>query len=251
MKDNRKRDEKKMATMKTMCSVLALGIFCAGCVSDPFISDSIDKLDIMPMACELPGAPASPVEPFSREKLLGGWESGVVKSPWRRVDGYGVHSPGVRIMNKQYMFFSDGSYCKAEGMAIVSMSRSVNDFMLKSKGYWSYDKGVLTLNMRYYELDINCGELSSGEKSHKAEKCNRIKKVNVICYDNDEIAIEEQNPPKDNSSANGDRELVTVDSRGVRVERTIKVTGMRDGKEIGTVDERTIPPIRFRRKKKE
>ena len=58
--------------------------------------------------------------------------------------------------------------------------------------------------------------------------------------------VAEQSIPS-RSSAKG-RKVVTVDDYGVKTEREITVSGIKDGKEIGTVSESVYPPMHFRKK---
>lgn len=239
--------------IKILFSMLVFGSICTGCVSDPFITDSLAKLDRFPSCCKLPDGFSVVAEPFPKEKLLGEWNSGVIQAPCRHVDGNGIYDSGVYIKNEQYGFFDDGSFCRAEGAHIVAKGRygellGANGFLLKSKGEWSYEDAILTLKTQYYDLEITSGH-DRKVVSRKTESCNKINTYTVTCYDNGEIAIGEREPNVNSSPSSGDRELVTIDNQGARTERTIKVTGIKDGKEVGVVDEKVIPPTRFKRQK--
>ena len=246
---------KDMSWMKKFCSTLMLGAACAGCVSDPFIADSLAKLDRVPMHCKLPDYASVVAEPLQKEKLLGEWSSGVIEAPCRHIGGNGVYDSGWLFKTREYGFFSDGSFYGVDGSlnSVKGIHREwLGNYghLLKYRGTWSYEAAVLTLNTQYYELEISSG-LGNDRKvvSRETESCNKENTFIVTCYDNGEIAIEERNP-KINSSSSGDRNLVSIDNQGVRTERTVKVTGIRDGKEVGVVDEKVIPPIRFKRKEK-
>ena len=82
-----------MTTMKTIVGIVALGAFCSGCITDPYIDESMAKLDKIPMHCKLPEC-YKVVEPLSREKLLGVWVSDVITAKSRRIDCNGINETG-------------------------------------------------------------------------------------------------------------------------------------------------------------
>ena len=236
-----------MTTMKTIVGIVALGAFCSGCITDPYIDESMAKLDKIPMHCKLPEC-YKVVEPLSREKLLGVWVSDVITAKSRRIDCNGINETGcAHIQGKEFGFFRDCSYYMVYDNCLV-VNGQCNGFTLKCAGEWTYTNGFLSLNAKKYELKVWEG-LKRKVKSCEAETCNRINTFNVVCYDNGEIAINEKEPKDNNSQSAVEREVVTVDNRGVKTERTIKVTGMRGGREIGAIDEKIVPPMRLRRKK--
>ena len=245
--------ETNMTFNRLLCG-MALCAACVGCMSDPYIDESIAKLDKHPMHCKLPDCASVSMEPFHKEKLIGEWNSGVVEAPCRHVDGNGVYDSGWLLNTREYGFFSDGSFYGVDGSHNTVKGRHYGEYLgsyghlLKYRGKWSYDDAVLTLNTLYYELEITSG-FDRKVVSRKTESCNKVNTFIVTCYDNGEIAIEERDPKVNSSPSSGDRELVTIDNQGVRTERTVKVTGIRDGKEVGVVDEKIIPPMRFKREK--
>lgn len=243
-------------TLNRLLCGMALCAACVGCMSDPYIGESLAKLDRFPMHCKLPDCASVVAEQIHKDKLLGKWSSGVVEAPCRRVDCNGAYDSGVHIKGKEYGFFSDGSFYVVDANHIIVKGRhgellEIGGFSLKYRGEWSYEATVLTLNTHYYELEITSG-FGTDKKvvSRKTESCNRVNTFIVTCYDNGEIAIEERDTKVNSSPSSGDRELVSIDNQGVRTERTVKVTGIRDGKEVGVIDEKVFPPIRFKREKK-
>lgn len=230
---------------------LTLGVVCVGCVSDPYITDSLTKLDRFPMHCRLPERSSVVAEPLPKEKLLGEWDSGVITAPCRHIDGDGIYDSGAHLQDKMYGFFADGSYCMADSYGIVQKGKygellGKSSYLMKCMGKWGYENGFLTLNTQHLDLEVKSGEKTT---SHNIEKCNRTNTFKIICYDDGTITIEEKNPKVNAPPSMGDRELVTIDNQGVRTERTIKVTGIKAGKEVGVIDEKIIPPTRFKRQK--
>ena len=249
----KKKVTMKMIMPKTLFTLMTMVVVCAGCVSDPFIAESIVKLDSAPGFCKLPEGFSKDVQVLPKEKLLGEWNSGIVEMASRHIDGHGIYDSGTHIENKQYVFFDDDSYIMANSHGVISKGRygeilgEVSYISLQSRGKWSYENGLLTLNTQYYNLEVKAGEKLISKKS---ESCNRTNVFKVKCYANGDISIDEANPQHDSSNSESNRKLVSIDKYGVKTERTIKVTGMRDGKEIGVIDEKIVPPMRFKREKK-
>lgn len=228
---------------------------CAGCISDPYIGESLAKLDRLPKTVKLPvgndvaDVAAGPVE---KDKLLGEWDSGAVEELWRHVDGDGVYDTKKSIKAMRYSFFSDGSFCRAEAVKMFTLNQygmtiGVGGYLLKSIGNWKYENGILTLNTKLYDLQVTDG-WSEKVVSKKKEECNLIKELNVTCYKGGGIAFEAEDLNEEGSQADGTRKISAVDNCGIRTERTIKVTGVRNGREVGVVEEKISPPIRFMRK---
>lgn len=235
-----------MTTIKTLSVIAALGAACVGCVSDPYIDEGIAKLDRIPKQCKLPEC-YKVVEPFPKEKLLGEWFSNAVTAKSRRIDCNGIYETDcAHIQAKEFGFFDDCSYYMVYINSFV-INGEYKGVTLKCMGGWVYDKGVLMLNAKKYDLKIWEG-FERKVKSCETKTCNRMNTFNVVCYENGEMAINEIEPKDSNSQSEGEREVVTIDNRGVKTERTIKVTGMRGGREVGTIDEKIVPPMRLRRK---
>ena len=69
-----------MTKVRTMFMLITLIIVCAGCVSYPFIDDSIAKLEATPvdvtLRFKLPEVPPRPIEPQTADALVGDWMTG-------------------------------------------------------------------------------------------------------------------------------------------------------------------------------
>ena len=112
-----------MTMTKTLSTLMTFAVVCTGCVSDPFIDESIVKLDNTPGFCRLPESSSKAVEVFPKEKLLGEWNSGVVEMVCRHIDGHGIYDSGTHFENKQYIFFADESYVMVDAHGVVSKGR--------------------------------------------------------------------------------------------------------------------------------
>ena len=246
--------ETNMTFNRLLCG-MALCAACVGCMSDPYIDESIAKLDRLPKPVKLPvdydvGDIAA--EPIEKDKLLGEWDSGVVEEHWRCIDGGGIYDFKTLLKGVQYGFFADGSFCRAEAVKLIEKDRygivvDVSGYLLKSFGNWNYANGILTLNTKVFDLQVTSG-WDGKVVSKKKEECNLTKVLNITCYKNGRIAFETEDLKAEDSQADGTRKATAVDKRGIRTERTIKVTGMRGGREVGVIEEMISSPMRFMRK---
>ena len=246
--------ETNMTFNRLLCG-MALCAACAGCMSDPYIGESLAKLDGLPKLVKLPvgyDVADVAVEPVEKDKLLGEWDSGVVEELWRHVDGGGIYDIKKSLKDVRYSFFSDGSFGRVEAAKMFTLNQygmtiGVDGYLLKSLGSWSYENGTLTLNTKVYDLQVTSGR-DGKVVSKKKEECNLTKVLNITCYKNGRIAFETEDLKAEDSQTDGTRKSVFVDNRGIRTERSIKVTGMRDGREVGVIVEKISSPMKYIRK---
>ena len=246
--------ETNMTFNRLLCG-MALCAACVGCISDPYIDESIAKLDRLPKPVKLPvdydvGDIAA--EPIEKDKLLGEWDSGVVEEHWRCIDDGGIYDSKTLLKGVQYVFSVDGSFCRAEAVKLIEKDRygiivGVSGYLLKSLGNWNYVNGILTLNTKVYDSQVTSG-WDGKVVSKKKEECNLTKVLNITCYKNGRIAFETEDLKAEDSQTDGTRKSVFVDNRGIRTERSIKVTGMRDGREVGVIVEKISSPMKYIRK---
>lgn len=244
--------------MKQLLAILALGTACVGCVSSPFIDESIAMLDAnhVPAVARfgLPSTPPIPISVQSAEMLEGAWHTGVLHPCHRYVGVTGVlqdfDKPGKywHHLWEGYGFDADGTmfHQKTEGTGTLVITT-------KERGSWHYEAGKLTLDIRKIELETSDAALKAmgiqGAEHSSTSDVNCSRTLQVIWYAHDEIAViaeETQSLPFVGSSRT--RKVETVDDYGVKTEREIAVSGMKDGREIGTVSETVYPPIHFKRK---
>jgi len=239
---------------KTMICVAALGSACFGCVSYPFIDESIAKLDANPVPIiqrfNLPEVPLLPIAPQSADLLVGDWMTGFQKLVCREVGQDGlIHDFPENHKNagEVYGFNVDGSYGHNDIYQWGAML-----MQLKKFGKWSYDSGVLTLKcekMRMRVQDFLAKEAGAPNWDQEFpltmnEPTITTYRVDWYAYNEIAITANDETPPP----LTGSREDVRVDVQGVRTKREIKVLGMREGRETGTVEETTYPPMRFKKK---
>ena len=233
-----------MQTGRTSIAVIALlGIIGAGCVSDPFIDDSIAYYDANPLAAKfnLKVVSAEPIRPLSAEALVGAWLA--IYTEYLRVeDGH-----EASLMNNQsapcvdgWKFEADGSYkkwhTKVNG-GIGAMGVWTTSYSNDEYGRWSYNEGVLTLNREKGESTTKQGDRTI---SRSSDENRTTRQVPVVWYANNEIVLKDQGDIDLNSNTleiKGYRTTVNYDKSGVKTFRMIHVTGVRDGRETGAVFE--------------
>ena len=242
-----------MPTGRTVIAVIALlGTIGAGCMSAPFIDESIAKLDADPVPIEakfdLKDTPSIASQPASR--LVGDWRTGLLR-PVRRFIGFDgsvyKYDDGYNGLAHDYTFNDDGSLmhydCTQEG---------VMTFVLKKTGTWTYDSGVLTLHYVKEEKESqNHFAKSRGEPNWQSVSTKELDET-VVCrvewLSGNEIVLKDDEKGKGTSQPSF-RESVKVDAKGVKTRREICVYGMREGREVGTVMEIISPPIRLKKVK--
>ena len=233
-----------MQTGRTSIAVIALlGIIGAGCVSDPFIDDSIAYYDANPLSAKLNLKVVSveTIRPLSSEALVGAW-SAIYTEYMRVEDGREANQ-----LNNQstpcvdgWKFEADGSYKKWHtkvyggigAMGVGTITYSDDEY-----GRWSYNEGVLTLNREKGESTTKQGAKTI---SRRNDEKRTTRQVQVVWYANNEIVLKDQEGLDLNSRTpdpNGYRTTVNFDKSGVRTFRAIHVTGVRDGRETGEVIE--------------
>ena len=248
-----------MSLQKVMIPSLVIGIMNAGCVSDPFIADSLEKLDESRTSAisrfNLPETHVLPIEPLSAIALTGGWESGRQHPCHRFIGRKGLLTDLDADKNRRnayyhdtyqnYGFDADGKYFHQDTWRMGTCVNSVKEW-----GRWTYDEnsGMLTLHKtknesEYSDIGLKALGLPNW-RSHTAHNLDVVVKYRVVWFAHNEITIEQEvqshRPPNS-------RDTVMIDDNGVRTERSITVTGMKDGKEVGTVSEIIYPPLRFKK----
>ena len=235
---------------KLICGLTICAV-CAGCISDPFIDDCLYRLDDNPLSAEfeLPPVPPTPVQPLAEEALVGEW--GAVFAPYCRFED-GTHGPLNQIswiQSENYDFRADGGYHKvqviAQGWAPSSTITSTND----EHGHWLYENGILTLDIERREITTK----HNGKEIDRRLYLEREKRnCQVEWFADDELSIKDEN--FDNlltlPHSNNSRTEVRFDKFGVKTVRIVCVTGMRDGKECGSVIELVYPPVHYKKAKK-
>ena len=238
--------------MRILFTLMTLVVVCAGCVSYPYIDDSIAKLDANPVDVatrfKLPEAPSYPIAPQTADALVGDWMTGFHNVVYRDIVEEGeIHDYGetYKGVGEVYRFNADGScdyndIYQHGGMLL----------QIKKHGTWSYDLGMLILHYKKLNIEIQIFGMKA-DGPHKEECTKEIdetvtKRVEWFAFN--EIAIKDngETPPL----RTGSRESVKVDAYGVKTSREIKVMGMKDGRETGTVSETICPPMHFKKKEK-
>lgn len=245
----------KVTMMKAFSTLMTLAVACAGCVSYPFIDDSIAKLDATPVNVaakfKLPETPPQLIEPQAAEKLVGTWSTGVQHSFWRHISESGTITDvdaavGGSIIGEVYVFSANGDVCHTDVRQVLGVVL----LTFKDFGTWTYKSGELTL--RYKKREGNTQDLvakvngASNYESAFTEKIDMVETCRVEWFANNEIAIM-RNDKKQSSQSDTERTIIKVDAYGVRTEREIKVMDMRDGRETGSVSEKIYPPMHFKK----
>ena len=244
--------------MKQLLATLALCAACSGCVTAPYIDESIAMLDTNPVPAVsrfgLPSMPPIPISAQPAEMLEGAWNTEIQHPCHRHIGETGVlqnfDKPGKywHHLWEGYGFNSDGTmvYQKTQGMGTMVIST-------KERGSWHYAAGKLTLDIRKVETRTSDATLKAmgiqGAEQSFISDVNCSRTLRVVWYAHDEIAIiAEESQTSSSVDSSQKRKEVTVDDYGVKTEREIAVSGMKDGREIGTVSETVYPPMHFRRK---
>ncbi len=228
-----------MKKMRTIAELTLIGALAAGCVSSPFIDESIAKLDANPLAAKFaqPTTAREVIRPLTADALVGGWVS-IYTSYWRAEDG----RPDNPINNQSfphvdsYKFSADGRYTKSTA-AVVAGFGVVSSNTDTEYGRWSYQDGVLTLNRERGESTMKRGEQVISRKSDENGSTTRMLvewHADNIFVLKDESALDANLLPQ---VGNGYKTSVKIDKDGVKTIRMVHVTGARDGRETGEVFE--------------
>ena len=242
----------KMIMVKTLFILMTMVAACAGCVSYPFIDDSIAKLDAnsvdVTTRFKLPEVPPRPIEPQTADALVGDWMTGFHNVVYRDIikDGE-IHDYGEKYkgVGEVYGFNANGS-CGHNDI----LQRGDWLVQMKKYGTWSYDSGVLTLHYKKVDfgVQIYTGKAEGPLKENVVKEIDETVTKRVEWFAYNEIAINDNDeipPPQ-----SGSRESVKVGAYGVKTKREIKVMSMKDDRETGTVSETIYPPMRFKKKEK-
>lgn len=155
--------------MRILFTLMTLVVGCAGCVSYPYIDDSIAKLDANPVDVatrfKLPEASSYPIAPQTADALVGDWGTELLRPVCHSVGIVSGHDIDNEIYNydekymgvtQDYTFKTDGSFCHNEGL-----QESLTTSILIRLGTWSYNSGILTLHYK-----IQCDERSKGPPAY-------------------------------------------------------------------------------------
>ncbi len=239
-----------MKKMWTIAELALIGAMMAGCVTSPFIDESIAKLDASPLSAKFtqPTAAREVIRPLMADALLGGWVS--IYTEYRRAEDGRPENP---INNQsfprvdRYKFSADGRYTKSTARVMVGFG-VVSSNTDTEYGRWTYQAGVLTLNRERGESIMKQGERIISRKGDDNSSTTRMlvewHADNVFVL-KDESALDANLLPQ---SANGYKTTVKIDKTGVKTFRLVHVTGTRDGREVGDVIE-IATSVRFEKTK--
>ncbi len=241
-----------MKKMRTITGMALIGTMMAGCVTSPFIDESIAKLDANPLSAKFtqPTAAREAIRPLMADALIGGWVS-IYTEYLRAEDG----RPENPISNQSfphvdgYKFSADGRYTKSNsrvrGIAGFGVISSTTD---TEYGRWSYQGDVLTLNRERGESIMKRGERIISQKRDDNSSTTRMQvewHADNVFILKDESALDANLLPQ---SANGYKITVKIDKAGVKTTRLVHVTGVKDGRETGEVFE-IATSVRFEKTK--
>ena len=216
-----------MTVTRLLYVSISLGFVCTGCVSFPFIDDSLAKLDANPVDVttrfNLPQTPPLPIEPQTADMLVGDWMTGFHNVVCRKVNEDGEiynYEENYKGVAEVYGFEANGNFAHNDIGQLYGLL-----LQIRKSGTWSYDSGVLTLHFtKGVVKHQNFAAKSRGELNWSGEtelKIDYTDTYRIEWFAYDEIAIhncDETPPPQ-----NGSRESVKVDAYGVKQKREIKV----------------------------
>ena len=235
-------------TLPNFLMMVLIGIALTGCMTTSSIDEILVKLDEYPQSCTTPTFSSSTIEPLPKEKLLGEWKTQIITAPYKQMDGKSTIKGWIKIA-KGWGFLTDGSCYYFDTRRFTLYANGIpseSSFLIVYSGQWTYENSHLSvqmINMHGKLMDANNNVIKDDNTA-----INSTKEYNVFWYGEDEIDIREKEDDVKLKPQSGSRKIVTVDSYGVKTERDIKVTGIQNGKEIGSVTETVVPPMRYRRK---
>ena len=239
-----------MKKMWTIAILALIGAMVAGCVSSPFIDESVAKLDANPLSAKFtqPTNAREVIRPLMADALVGGWVS-IYTEYLRTEDG----RPDNPINNQSfpcvdgYEFSADGRYVKSRSRIIAGL-RFISSSTDKENGRWDYQAGVLTLNRERGESISKQGERIVRQWSDGKSSTTRM----LVEWHADNVFVLKDESVFDANLqpyvGNGYKTTVKIDKAGVKTLRLIHVTGVKEGREIGEVIE-IATSVRFEKKK--
>jgi len=239
-----------MKKLRTITGLTMIGCMVAGCVSSPFVDESIAKLDANPLSAKFtqPTSAREAIRPLKADALIGGWVS-IYTEYWRAEDG----RPENPISNQSfphvdgYKFSADGRYMKSNSRVIVGYG-VVSSTTDTEYGRWSYQGDVLTLNRERGESIMKQGERIISQKRDDNSSTTRMQvewHADNVFILKDESALDANLLPQ---VGNGYKTSVKIDKAGVKAIRLVHVTGVKDGRETGEVIE-IATSVRFEKTK--
>lgn len=227
-------------------TLLVLAFVCAGCMTCPYIDESLAVIESDPLSAKYapPAHELVEEDDLGAEGLLGTWTTSYDRY-WRRTgDSLSDNHPskrGSQPISESYTFMSNGTYvqCTSYGSFKWSSLQNTNSYRFRTQGKWTYSNGTLTLQRetRTYEVD---SILSSNKKWNVSERCS----YKIGWLEGDEIILKEESLPP--TLINGRRVCVEVDSHGVRTERIFNIQESENGRERGWIEEATSL-VRFKK----
>lgn len=239
-----------MQTGKIIVVIALLGIVGAGCVSAPFVDDSIAKCDADPLSVKLnlKAVGVEPTPPLPADALTGKWWS-IYTEYIRCEDGH----PANSINNQSapcvdgWEFGADGRYTKSHSEVYAGIGiagAATTTISSDEHGQWSYRDGVITLNR---ERVVSTTKYGDKIISRKDDESRSTRQVDVEWYAGNEIVLKDgESLDSRPQAANGYKTTVRFDKPGIRTIRTIHVTGVRNGRETGEVFE-VATSVRFKK----
>lgn len=229
---------------KMLICVAALGLACSGCISYPFIDESLAQIKAQPLAAQfaLPERDLVQIPDQGAEGLVGTWTVGYIRR-MRFFDGHVRDSRFEHIWNPkwptsdEYNFTRDGTFVKHTCMR-HKLQREVTQHTYE-RGKWSYVDGVLTLVTDGMEV-VAEGALYPNRQTFDVLTTADYK---VEWLEGNEIILRDVHTLK---VADGCRTEVEVDKNGVRTECLIKSSGFVNGRECGEITE-TVTLSRYKK----
>ena len=226
-----------MKKMRTIAELTLISAMVAGCVTSPFIDESIAKLDANPLSAKFtqPTAAREVIRPLKADALVGGWVS-IYTEYWHAEDG----RPENPISQQSfphvdgYKFGADGRYMKSRTRVMVGYG-VVSSTTDTEYGHWSYQDGVLTLNRERGESTMKRREQVLSQKSDENSSTTRML---VEWHADNVFVLKDENVLDANllpQNGHGYKISVKIDKNGVKTIRLVHVTGARDGRETGEV----------------
>ena len=240
-----------MTMFKKVFLTLVFGVACTGCVSDPFIDECLANLDAKPLSSEfhLPPAPPVSIPPLAAEALVGKWW--VVYTACCRIED-GTHGPFNQIswiQSENYDFSPSGGYHHVQIVEQKGMGGSVLIATIDEHGRWSYENGILMLDVERCEFVTKC---NGREVSRRVESDKQKRNCQVEWFADDEMAIKDEwfDNPLFLPQTTNYRTSVNFDRFGTKTIRIVHVTGVQAGRERGSVIEMAYPPVHFKKGEK-
>lgn len=226
-----------------------LASIMSGCVTYPFIDESVAYIESNPLAAEFPAPAYELVETPDpgADMLLGTWIANYTEIT-RVTDGRPTNPMHDYFKNTRwpftvrYTFNSDGSFTRHEVMRYWMQRETTQQ--THWQGRWTYEDGVLTLVVDNGVVESE-GMFSPNRHAFDVPDGADCKtsSYRVAWLESGEIILRDVDTLKQTGST---RVTVEVDAKGVRTERTICLHGGDNGRERGEIIEKATL-VRFRK----